>query len=82
MVLVADQQRPVFELPVVRGEGQELMITLRCSDCAYNPYNAGVFVYKPWGTRGYFQFEIIINVLVNSFRFSRIPMVWVYGHYK
>ena len=31
---------------------------------------------------GFFQFEIIINVLVNSFRFIWIPMLWVYGHYK
>ena len=28
------------------------------------------------------QFEIIINVLVSSFRFIWIPMLWVYGHYK
>ena len=33
-------------------------------------------------TKGFFQFEIIINVLVNSFRFFWIRMVWVYGHYK
>ena len=32
-----------------------------------------------------FQFEIIINtdnVLVSSFRFIWIPMLWVYGHYR
>ena len=29
-----------------------------------------------------FQFEIIMNVLVSSFRFIWIPMLWVYGHYK
>ena len=28
------------------------------------------------------QFEIIINVLVSSFRFIRIPMLLVYGQYK
>ena len=33
------------------------------------------------GTKGFCQFEIIINVLVCSFRFSGIPMLWVYGHY-
>ena len=33
-------------------------------------------------TKGFFQFEIIINVLVSSFRFIWIPMLWVYGHYK
>ena len=26
-------------------------------------------------------FEIILNVLVSSFRFIWIPMLWVYGHY-
>ena len=30
----------------------------------------------------FFQFEIIINVLVISFWFIWIPMLWVYGHYK
>ena len=29
----------------------------------------------------FFQFEIIITVLVSSFRFIWIPMLWVYGHY-
>ena len=33
-------------------------------------------------TKGFFQFEIIINVLVSSFWFILIPMFWVYGHYK
>ena len=31
---------------------------------------------------GFFQFEIIINVLVSFFRFIWIPMIWVYDHYK
>ena len=30
----------------------------------------------------FFQFKIIINVLVSSLRFIWIPMLWVYGHYK
>ena len=30
----------------------------------------------------FFQFEIIINVLVSSFCFILIPMLWVYGYYK
>ena len=42
-----------------------------------NPYNAGLFLYKPLETKGFFQLEIIINVLVSSFRFIR-----VYGQYK
>ena len=29
---------------------------------------------------GFFQFEIIIHVLVSPFRFLWIPMLWVYGH--
>ena len=33
-------------------------------------------------TKGFFQFEIIINGLVSSFRFIWIPMLWVYGHSK
>ena len=31
--------------------------------------------------KGFFQFEIIINVSVSSFRFIWIPMLWVHGHY-
>ena len=31
---------------------------------------------------GFYQFESILNVLVNSFWFIWIPMLWVYGHYK
>ena len=31
-------------------------------------------------TKGFFQFESIINVLVSSFIW--IPMLWVHGHYK
>ena len=33
-------------------------------------------------TKGFFQFESIINVLVSSFCFIWIPMLGVYGHYK
>ena len=39
-------------------------------------------VYKPWRPKGYFQFEIFSNILVSSFRFIWILMLWVYGHYK
>ena len=34
----------------------------------FSPYNAELFLYKPWRPKGYFQFEIVINVLVSSFR--------------
>ena len=30
--------------------------------------------------KDFFQFEIIINVLVSSVRFICIPMLWVYDH--
>ena len=33
------------------------------------PYNADILMYKPWIIWGFIQFEIIINVLVSSFRF-------------
>ena len=33
-------------------------------------------------TEGSFQFKIIMHVLVSSFRFIRIPVLWVYDHYK
>ena len=34
------------------------------------------------GEQSFFHFEIITNVLVCSFRFIWIPMLWVYGHNK
>ena len=34
-----------------------------------NPYNAELFLFEPWRLKGFFQFEIIMNVLVSSFRF-------------
>ena len=39
-------------------------------------------LYKPWGPKSYFQFKIIINVLVSFVRFILIPMSWVYVRYK
>ena len=36
---------------------------------SFNPYNADLIVFKPWIPKGFFQFEIIINVFVSSFRF-------------
>ena len=32
--------------------------------------------------KGFIQFEIINNVLVNTSWFIWIPMLYVYGHYK
>ena len=31
-------------------------------------------------TKDFFQFEIILIVLVSFLRFIWIPMLWVYGH--
>ena len=44
-----------------------------------NPDNAEIFLYKLWGPKGFFQFKIIINVLVTccAFPFIWIPMLWV-----
>ena len=48
----------------------------------FNPCSAEFFYKNLGGQRVFFQFEIIINVLVRSFRFIWIPMLWVYGHEK
>ena len=47
-----------------------------------NLYNAELFFFNPWRLKGFFQFEIILNVLVGSLRFIWIPMLWVYGQWK
>ena len=44
--------------------------------------NAEISLFKRWIPVGHFKFEISINVLVSSFRFIWIPMLWVYGYYK
>ena len=40
------------------------------------------FLHKLEIQCGFFQFEIIINVLVSSSHFFWLPMLWVYGHYN
>ena len=45
-------------------------------DWYFKPYNAEICLYI------FFQFEIIINVSVSSFRFIWIHISWVSGHYK
>ena len=40
------------------------------------------FLFKPWRLKGFLQFKIIITVLVSSFRFIWIPMLWIIAHYK
>ena len=49
-----------------------------------DPYNAEIFLCMPkhaWKPKGFFQFDIIINVLVSSFWFILIHMLWFCGHY-
>ena len=41
-------------------------------------YNAGIFLYKPWRPKGFFQFEIIINVLVSSASFEYTYLCYEY----
>ena len=38
----------------------------------FDLYNAELFLHKPWRSNGFFQFEIIINGLLSSFR-----VVWI-----
>ena len=45
-------------------------------------YNAVLYLYKLWRLKAFVQFEIIITVSIYSFRFIRIPILVVYGHYK
>ena len=51
------------------------------TDTAQPSQRRNIFV-KTMKAKGFFQFEIIINVFVSSFRFIWIPMLWVYGHCK
>ena len=46
-----------------------------------NRYAAEILLCKRWRPKAFFQFEIILNVLVSCFRLISIPMLWVYGHY-
>ena len=63
---------------------QRYNLTLLYSDynrgeCGTSFKSAEIKTKRP---TGFFQFQIIIPVLVSSFRFIWIPMLWVYGHYK
>ena len=37
------------------------------SPTCITPYNAEILLYKPWGPKGHFLFEMIIKILVNAF---------------
>ena len=43
-----------------------------------NPSSAELFLFKPWEPKVFFQFEIIINILISSFWFIWIPMLYFY----
>ena len=44
---------------------------LVCDKYQVNEYKAEIFLYDPWRPKGFFQFEIIVNVLVvNLFRLN------------
>ena len=71
-------------IKVIRCLGQMLGHRLRhwpSINLAYHAYRIVLFFLNTWRMKGFFYFEIIINVLVSSFRFIWIPMLWVYGHY-
>ena len=38
-------------------------------DRLFDSYNTQICLYKPWGPKFFFKFEIIINILVSSFHF-------------
>ena len=44
--------------------------------------SAEITLYKPERSKVFFNYEIITNVLVSSFRFICIPVLWVYGYYR
>ena len=52
------------------------------AELTFKPLKRWIILYKPWRPKGYFQFKIFINVLVSSFWFIWIPVLWGYDHYK
>ena len=69
-----------LELPLFLWHKIPLRHDLYQLDEMFTPYNAELILYKSWRPKGYFQFDIIIDVLVSSFWFIWIPMLWGYGH--
>ena len=80
--------RPLFNLSVRESTLDDIRHQILKSKVGsraerVNPYSAELFLYKPWRLKGvFFQFKIIINVLVSSFWFDWIPALRVYDHYK
>ena len=58
-----------------------VLLSIQCRSivCDVGPYNAEIFLFKPWRPKGFF----IINILVSSFRLIQVHMVWFYDrdHY-
>ena len=62
--------------------GQQLLLFVLDMVSAVQPLKCWhVFVYRPWRPMGFFNLKSSY-VLVCSFWFIRIPMLWVCGHYK
>ena len=48
-----------------------------CKFCLYHQGVVKIFLYKPYTPKVFFQFEIILNVLVSSIRSIWIYMLWI-----
>ena len=57
-------------------------ITYLILRCLWLTSEALTIFVSTMDTKGFFQFEIIVNVSVSSFRFIWIPILWVYDHYN
>ena len=43
----------------------------------FNPWSAEIRSYKPWRPKSFFQFELMMNILVSPFWLIWITMLWV-----
>ena len=70
----------LLEINANKNQRNNIIVSIRV--LGVNPTSAEICLYKPRDKVCFFQFEIIINVLVDSFRFILIPMLWVYCQYE
>ena len=56
--------------------------TKKFSALRVNLQRSKTFLYKPWRSKGSLQFENIINILVGSFHFIRIYMLFLLLHHQ
>ena len=56
-------------------------VSVSCNEDYVNSYNAEIFYRNHWDKQ-VFSIWIIINVLLSSFRFIWILLLWVYGYYN